>query len=86
MATELETNAKTQKELESDLTTTKHELLAIQAQMNLAEKELERKFSQTGAYKNFFRLRRANAVSEVSSLIIKHIMNRHVCHKCIYVT
>ena len=36
--------------------------------------------------KNFFRLRRAIAVSEVSSLIIKHIMNRHVCHKCIYVT
>ena len=52
MATESETNAKTQKELESDLSSTKHQLLEIQHQMNLAEKELERKFSQTGAYKN----------------------------------
>ena len=52
MATELEMNVKTQKELEGDLTSTKHQLLEVQHQMNLAEKELERKFSQTGAYKN----------------------------------
>ena len=52
MATELELNAKTQKELEVDLTSTKHNLLEIQHQLSLAEKELEKKFSQTGAYKN----------------------------------
>ena len=52
MASELELNAKTQKELETDLTSTKHNLLEIQHQLNLAEKELEKKFSQTGAYKN----------------------------------
>lgn len=73
LASELEMNAKTQKELEQDLSSTKHQLLDIQHQLNLAEKvhklwgpdatffnpvlsfyfqELERKFSQTGAYKN----------------------------------
>ena len=52
MATELEMNAKTQKDLENDLSSTKHQLLDIQHQLNMAEKELERKFSQTGAYKN----------------------------------
>ena len=38
MATELETNAKTQKELESDLSSTKHQLLEIQHQMNWQKK------------------------------------------------
>jgi hypothetical protein len=38
MATELELNAKTQKELETDLTTTKHQLLEIQHQLTLTEK------------------------------------------------
>ena len=93
MATEQEINAKNQRELESDLTTTKHQLLSVQHQLNMTEKvrfpiripsarrvafrtqtaapinklssplthtrpfsliyqELEKKFSQTGAYKN----------------------------------
>lgn len=38
LATELEMNAKTQKELECDLSSTKHQLLDIQHQLNLAEK------------------------------------------------
>jgi hypothetical protein len=38
MATELEINAKTQKELETDLTSTKHYLLDVQHQLNMAEK------------------------------------------------
>ena len=74
MATELETNAKTQKELESDLTATKHELLAIQSQMNLAEKELERKFSQTGAYKNLKKMLTAKneQIKELRQKLKKH--------------
>jgi len=53
MASELEIKDKNQKELETDLTSAKHKLLEVQHQLNMAEKELEKKFSQTGAYKNF---------------------------------
>jgi ribosomal protein L29 len=38
MASELELNAKTQKELETDLTGTKHQLLEIQHQLSMTEK------------------------------------------------
>ena len=38
MASELELHAKTQKELESDLTSTKHQLLEIQHQLSMTEK------------------------------------------------
>ncbi len=38
MATELELSSKNQKELEGDLTSTKHKLLEIQHQLNMAEK------------------------------------------------
>ncbi|XP_006821570.1 leucine zipper transcription factor-like protein 1 [Saccoglossus kowalevskii] len=48
----LHDSSKTQSELKEDLTSTKHRLLEIQEQLEMAEKELERKFSQTGAYKN----------------------------------
>lgn len=41
-----------QQKLESDLMLTKQKLLEVQAQLDLAEKELERKFSQTAAYSN----------------------------------
>ncbi|XP_038078645.1 leucine zipper transcription factor-like protein 1 isoform X2 [Patiria miniata] len=38
--------------LEGDLVQTKHKLLEMQEQLEMTEKELEKKFSQTGAYKN----------------------------------
>ncbi|XP_054751434.1 leucine zipper transcription factor-like protein 1 [Lytechinus pictus] len=38
--------------LEGDLISSKHRLLEIQEQLEMKEKELEKKFSQTGAYKN----------------------------------
>ncbi|XP_072020524.1 leucine zipper transcription factor-like protein 1 [Amphiura filiformis] len=38
--------------LEGDLTSTKHKLLELKEQLEMTEKELEKKFSQTGAYKN----------------------------------
>ena len=38
MASELELNAKTQKDMEKDLSSTKHQLLDVQHQLNLAEK------------------------------------------------
>ncbi|XP_054715913.1 leucine zipper transcription factor-like protein 1 [Uloborus diversus] len=53
---ELETtvceSAFTQQHLECDLVQTKERLLEVQSQLQLAEKELELKFSQTGAFKN----------------------------------
>ncbi|KAM6087355.1 leucine zipper transcription factor-like protein 1 isoform 2-T2 [Chlamydotis macqueenii] len=42
----------TQKFLEEDLVTTKHDLLKVQDQLSTAEKELEKKFQQTAAYRN----------------------------------
>nr|XP_009686118.1 PREDICTED: leucine zipper transcription factor-like protein 1 isoform X2 [Struthio camelus australis] len=41
-----------QKSLEENLVTTKHDLLKVQDQLCIAEKELEKKFQQTAAYRN----------------------------------
>ncbi|NXF14426.1 LZTL1 protein, partial [Rhodinocichla rosea] len=41
-----------QKFLEEDLVTAKHDLLKVQDQLSTAEKELEKKFQQTAAYRN----------------------------------
>eukprot|EP00057_Strongylocentrotus_purpuratus_P009368 XP_011663842.1 PREDICTED: leucine zipper transcription factor-like protein 1 isoform X1 [Strongylocentrotus purpuratus] len=38
--------------MEGDLISSKHRLLEVQEQLEMKEKELEKKFSQTGAYKN----------------------------------
>ncbi|XP_035657933.1 leucine zipper transcription factor-like protein 1 isoform X1 [Branchiostoma floridae] len=40
------------KSLEGDLISTKHKLLEVQEHLELAEKELDKKFQETGAYKN----------------------------------
>uniref|UniRef100_A0A3P9N2A3 Leucine zipper transcription factor-like protein 1 n=1 Tax=Poecilia reticulata TaxID=8081 RepID=A0A3P9N2A3_POERE len=48
----LSANKATQKELKESLITAKHELLRVQEQLALAEKELEKKFQQTAAYRN----------------------------------
>ncbi|CAL1295691.1 unnamed protein product [Larinioides sclopetarius] len=45
-------NSYTQQHLESDLVETKQQLLEVQAQLQLAEKELESKLNQTAAFKN----------------------------------
>jgi len=49
---EKQLSEKSQKDMESDLISTKHRYLEVQHQLELSEKELEKKFSQTGAYKN----------------------------------
>ncbi|KAJ6661944.1 hypothetical protein lerEdw1_012791 [Lerista edwardsae] len=41
-----------QKTLEENLVSTKHNLLRVQDQLAMAEKELEKKFQQTAAYRN----------------------------------
>ncbi|KAM4543416.1 leucine zipper transcription factor-like protein 1 isoform 2-T2 [Fundulus diaphanus] len=48
----LSANAASQKDLQENLVTAKHELLRVQEQLALAEKELEKKFQQTAAYRN----------------------------------
>ncbi|XP_030253337.1 leucine zipper transcription factor-like protein 1 isoform X2 [Sparus aurata] len=45
-------NAVSQKDLQENLIASKHELLRVQEQLNMAEKELEKKFQQTAAYRN----------------------------------
>ncbi|XP_029955241.1 leucine zipper transcription factor-like protein 1 isoform X2 [Salarias fasciatus] len=48
----LSANAASQKDLQENLISAKHELLRVQEQLSLAEKELEKKFQQTAAYRN----------------------------------
>ena len=38
--------------METDLISAKHRYLEVQHQLSLAEKELEKRFSETGAYRN----------------------------------
>ncbi|KAM8731324.1 leucine zipper transcription factor-like protein 1 isoform 2-T2 [Acanthopagrus schlegelii] len=45
-------NAVSQKDLQENLIASKHELLRVQEQLSMAEKELEKKFQQTAAYRN----------------------------------
>ena len=49
---EKQLSEKSQKEMETDLISAKHRYLEVQHQLSLAEKELEKRFSETGAYKN----------------------------------
>ncbi|XP_058506642.1 leucine zipper transcription factor-like protein 1 isoform X2 [Solea solea] len=48
----LSANAASQKDLQETLVSAKHELLRVQEQLSLAEKELDKKFQQTAAYRN----------------------------------
>lgn len=48
----LNANAASQKDMHENLVSAKHDLLRIQEQLALAEKELEKKFQQTAAYRN----------------------------------
>lgn len=48
----LSANVATQKDLQDNLISSKHELLRVQEQLALAEKELDKKFQQTAAYRN----------------------------------
>ncbi|KAM6159511.1 leucine zipper transcription factor-like protein 1 [Erethizon dorsatum] len=48
----LSDRAENQKSLEETLVTAKHDLLRVQGQLSLAEKELEKKFQQSAAYRN----------------------------------
>lgn len=52
MEESLNKSRQSQQKLESDLVLTRQKLLEVQAQLDLAEKELEKKFSQTAAYSN----------------------------------
>ncbi|XP_071512789.1 leucine zipper transcription factor-like protein 1 [Panulirus ornatus] len=52
LATQKEVQEAAEDQLAKDLTSSKQTLLQVKAQLQLAEKELERKFSQTGAYQN----------------------------------
>ncbi|XP_042332801.1 leucine zipper transcription factor-like protein 1 isoform X2 [Sceloporus undulatus] len=48
----LKDSTENQKSLEENLVSTKHDLLKVQDQLAMAEKELEKKFQQTAAYRN----------------------------------
>ena len=46
------TSSRNEEHLGGELTSAKHQLLEVREQLEMAEQELERKFSQTGAYQN----------------------------------
>ncbi|KAK6292791.1 leucine zipper transcription factor-like protein 1 isoform X1 [Coregonus clupeaformis] len=48
----LSVNAASQRDLQENLMSAKHDLLRVQEQLALAEKELDKKFQQTSAYRN----------------------------------
>ncbi|XP_051543653.1 leucine zipper transcription factor-like protein 1 isoform X1 [Myxocyprinus asiaticus] len=48
----LNANVASQKDLQDNLVSAKHDLLRVQEQLSLAEKEMEKKFQQTAAYRN----------------------------------
>ncbi|XP_072234352.1 leucine zipper transcription factor-like protein 1 isoform X2 [Leuresthes tenuis] len=48
----LTATAASQKDLQENLISAKHDLLRVQEQLAMAEKELEKKFQQTAAYRN----------------------------------
>ncbi|XP_076014321.1 leucine zipper transcription factor-like protein 1 [Genypterus blacodes] len=48
----LSANVASQKDLQQNLMSSKHDLLRVQEQLTLAEKELEKKFQETSAYRN----------------------------------
>ncbi|XP_031148808.1 leucine zipper transcription factor-like protein 1 isoform X1 [Sander lucioperca] len=48
----LSAKSASQKDLQENLISAKHELLRVQEQLSLAEKELDKKFQQTAAYRN----------------------------------
>ncbi|KAB1264141.1 Leucine zipper transcription factor-like protein 1 [Camelus dromedarius] len=48
----LNNQTENQKSLEENLAMAKHDLLRVQEQLSMAEKELEKKFQQTAAYRN----------------------------------
>ncbi|KAK7118153.1 hypothetical protein R3I94_021852 [Phoxinus phoxinus] len=48
----LNANVASQNDLQDSLVSAKHDLLRVQEQLSLAEKELEKKFQQTAAYRN----------------------------------
>ncbi|KAM9552313.1 leucine zipper transcription factor-like protein 1 isoform 5-T5 [Salvelinus alpinus] len=48
----LSVNAASQRDLQDNLVSAKHDLLRVQEQLSLTEKELDRKFQQTSAYRN----------------------------------
>lgn len=74
MVNDLSSSRNSQKQLEDHLTSTKHKLLEVNAQLECAEKELERKFSQTAAYQNLKKMlsKKNEQIKELRSKLGKY--------------
>ncbi|XP_005383523.1 PREDICTED: leucine zipper transcription factor-like protein 1 isoform X2 [Chinchilla lanigera] len=70
----LSSRAENQKSLEETLVTAKHDLLRVQDQLSLAEKELEKKFQQTAAYRNMKEIltRKNDQIKELRRRLAKY--------------
>lgn len=72
------TSSRTEEQLGGELTSAKHQLLQVREQLEMAEQELERKFSKTGAYQNMKKMlaQKNNQIKELRSNLAKYEHNR----------
>ncbi|XP_066543475.1 leucine zipper transcription factor-like protein 1 isoform X2 [Amia ocellicauda] len=70
----LNASSATQKHLEDNLVTTKHDLLKVQEQLAVAEKELEKKFQQTASYRNMKEIltKKNDQLKEIRKRLLKY--------------
>ncbi|KAH0627257.1 hypothetical protein JD844_002768 [Phrynosoma platyrhinos] len=70
----LKDSTENQKSLEENLVSTKHDLLKVQDQLAMAEKELEKKFQQTAAYRNMKEIlsKKNEQIKELRKKLVKY--------------
>ena len=70
-------SSRNEEQLGGELTSAKHQLLEVREQLEMAEQELERKFSQTGAYQNMKKMlaQKNNQIKEMRRKMSKYERN-----------
>lgn len=70
-------STRAEEELGGELTSAKHQLLEVREQLEMAEQELERKFSQTGAYQNMKKMlsQKNNQIKDLRKTLTKYENN-----------
>lgn len=68
------TSSRNEEHLGGELTSAKHQLLEVREQLEMAEQELERKFSQTGAYQNMKKMlaQKNNQIKDLRRTLAKY--------------
>merc|ERR1719383_1420257 len=77
MEKSMSSSSRTEEQLGGELTSAKHQLLKVREQLEMAEQELERKFSQTGAYQNMKKMlaQKNNQIKDLRKSLSKYENN-----------